>query len=173
MPRSAPFGRSVDVTAGDGRRKKGAMPSVIVNLLESETGPAGAYPPDYTAYRFTLRGLDGWLTGIRNMTLGPLWFPRSGLSSYDVRDPQTVVKLESFASLSPQDIAAVYGSAIPAFPLEIVALSGYVNPHIGDPGSDAWPSVTGTKDSSADSEDDLDPSEGGAPDIVYEQVQVE
>src|SRR5579864_541737 len=138
------------------------MPNVTLDLVESETGP------DYTAYRYHLDNpKGGWLTGIRNMALGPLWFPRFGHASYDLHDSSTVLKLDSFKSMSPEDIMAVFGSPIPAFPTEVVALIDYINPHLKDDGTDS-----ATDSGNPDWGDDVSEVSPG-PTLPYMQVSVD
>jgi hypothetical protein len=139
------------------------MPSVKALLEESETGPAGVSPAQYTAYRLKVgEGISGWLTGLQNKTLGPLWFPLFGHASYDLQDPGTVRKVDSFKSMTPEDIQAVYGSPNPPFPVEVVALSNYVNPHSGDDGTDS-------------DDDEPDDVSAGAvpPDLPYMEVELD
>lgn len=79
-----------------------------------------------TTYRLLVGdGVQGWLTDIKNMTIGPLWFPKYGIRSHDVNDPAATLKVASFASLGQTGLTAVYGSATPVFPIEVVAIIDY------------------------------------------------
>src|SRR5437588_11959184 len=137
------------------------METRLINLQQSEVGS------DYTAYRYSLAGIGGWLTRLTNLTVGTLWFPRFGRQSYSVHDPSTVVRVDSFSLMSPEDIAAVYGSPSPPFPLEIIALTDFIDPRLGDNGTD-FEADPGHPDWG----DDVSPGSPG-PTLPYLQVSAD
>lgn len=67
-------------------------------------------------------GLNGWLTGPVNKTLGPIYFPKFGRSFVDIHNPDTVLQVSSTQPLAPDDLLTVFGSPAPALPVKITLL---------------------------------------------------
>lgn len=144
------------------------MPSQLINLLADTPGAK------YGWYRFRFgKGLDAWLTSVSNRTLGTLWFPRFGEQYVSVMNPSTVVQLDSYYSgsppMSPDQMLAVFGSAIPRCPVDINALAAVPDAGVPQPNPEGFPDPIAVPSSEPDDVSDLT----SGPALPYMQVEVE
>lgn len=138
------------------------MPSVLKEVYlvqEAVTGTSARYGGTFGG------GIDGWLTGLMNRTLGPVYFPRFGRTDADINNPTTVVQIDSMRALTPSDLLAVFGSPAPSLPVDLSLLVFYPG-FTGDDNTDT------DLPPSANAGDDADGFING-PTLPYLQLEVQ
>jgi hypothetical protein len=81
-------------------------------------------------------GLKGWLVGLTNKTLGPIYFQLLGAAPIDITNPSTFLEVDSMRSLTVDNLKAVFGSPAPQLPVDI-AFTIFYPGFKGDSGTDS------------------------------------